>query len=119
MNRSAMTQGGRAVASLVERGPRGRLWKAAALVGLLAVWAYVFFVGDGGWLDLRRERQRLSKLESEVARLETQNDSLRLVLERMENDPGFLEKVAREKLRMVRPNEFLYEIKQPAAEQEE
>ena len=52
-------------------------------------------------------------MESEVARLQTQNDSLRIVLERMETDPDFLEKVAREKFGMIKPGEHLYRIKKP------
>lgn len=108
-----MTQGERKLTSLAERGPRGTRWKVLALSGLLAAWAYVFLVGDGGWLDLRRERARLATMESEVARLQTQNDSLRIVLERMETDPDFLEKVAREKFGMIKPGEHLYRIKKP------
>ncbi len=113
MNRSAMTQGERRPTSLAVRGPRGTRWKFLALLGLLAAWAYVFLVGEGGWLDLRRERAQLAIVESEVARLQTQNDSLRTVLERMETDPGFLEKVAREELGMIKPGEHLYRIKRP------
>ena len=64
MNRSGMTQRGRS--RLAERSHRGRLWKVLALLGLLGTWATVFIAGDGGWLDLRRERQRLAGLESEV-----------------------------------------------------
>lgn len=104
--------------ALAERGPRGRLWKVAALLGVLAVWAFVSVTGDEGWLDLRRERAKLVGLELEVARLAAQNDSLRLVLERMENDPDFLEKVAREEFGMVRPGEYLYRIKRPVVEDE-
>jgi cell division protein FtsB len=96
---------------LAARGHRGRLWKVVAVVALLAAWATVFLAGDGGWLDLRRDRERLARLESEVASLEAQNDSLRLVLERMASDPDFLERVAREELGMIRTGEYLYRIK--------
>jgi cell division protein FtsB len=92
------------------------LWKGGAVLGVLAVWAYVLLAGDSGWLALRRERQQLDGLQSQVARLEAQNDSLRLVLERMENDPDFLERVAREKLGMIRSGEHLYRIRGPAAQ---
>lgn len=85
-----------------------------AVLALLAAWATVFLAGDGGWLDLRRDRERLARLESEVASLEAQNDSLRLVLERMASDPDFLERVAREELGMIRPGEYLYRIKRLA-----
>lgn len=103
-----MTQGGRRE-PLAQRGARG-WWKIGALLGAVALWASLFFAGEGGWLDLQRQKERLSALEEEVARLEATNDSLRLVLERMESDPAFLEKVAREELGMVRPGEHLYRI---------
>jgi len=118
MSRSGMAQSGSSPGHLAVRGHRGRLWKVLAVLALLAAWATVFIAGDGGWLDLRRERQRLAGLESEVARLEAQNDSLRLVLEKMENDPEYLEKVAREKLGMIRPGEYLYRIKRLAEDGE-
>ena len=105
-----MTARGAGGGRLAERAPRGRLWKVAALLALLAGWLYVFIAGDGGWLDLRARQQRQQALEAEVARLAAANDSLRTVLERMANDPAFLEKVAREQLGMVRPGESLYRI---------
>ena len=99
---------------MAARGQRGRLWKVMAVLALLAAWATAFLAGDGGWMDLRRDRERLARLESEVASLEAQNDSLRLVLERMASDPDFLERVAREELGMIRPGEYLYRIKRLA-----
>ena len=117
MNRASMT-GGRGTTPLADRGPWGRVWKGVAVLGVLAVWAYVLLAGDSGWLNLRRERQQLEGLQSEVARLQAQNDSLRLVLERMANDPDFLEKVAREKLGMIRSGEHLYRIRGSAPQGE-
>lgn len=115
MSPSMTTSGGRARSGrsskepLAQRSARRRWWIVLACVGVGA-WALLFVAGDGGWLDLRREQQRLQALQDEVARLEAQNDSLRTVLQRMEADPAFLEKVARENLGMVRPGERLYRI---------
>ena len=102
---------------LAQRERHLRLWKVVAVLALLAGWAYVFVVGDGGWLELRGQRQRLTELESEVARLQALNDSLTQVLWRLENDPAYVEKVAREEHGMVRPGERLYRV-QPAANDE-
>lgn len=112
MNHSGMTKGG-ASKALAERAPRSRWWKLIALLAMLAAWTYVFLAGDGGWLDLRQQRQSLATMTAEVERLQALNDSLRTVLERMEVDPEFLEKVAREKFGMVKPGEHLYRIKRP------
>lgn len=109
MNRAVRNSG----TTLAEGAPRARWWKLAALAAAIAVWAYVFVAGDGGWLQLRQERENLAEMTAEVTRLQAQNDSLKTVLERMETDPEFLERVAREKFGMVKPGEHLYRIKRP------
>ena len=104
---------------MAARSPRLRLWKAVVIIAVVAASLYLYVVGDGGWLDLHARRERLARLESEVARLEAVNDSLRIVLDRMANDPEFVEKVAREQYGMVRPGERLYRIRRPESADDE
>ena len=104
---------------MAARSPRLRLWKAVVIIAVVAASLYLYVVGDGGWLDLQARRERLARLESEVARLEAVNDSLRIVLDRMANDPEFVEKVAREQYGMVRPGERLYRIRRPESADDE
>lgn len=114
-----MSRFGRGLTSapLAQRSPRGRRWIAIIILVAVAVWAAVILAGDGGLLELRRERGRLVQLEVDVARLAAENDSLRQLLWKLQNDPAYVEKVAREAYGMVRPRERLYRIK-PAAEDE-
>lgn len=100
---------------LARRSPRSRRWLAVvALVGVVA-WAWVTVAGDGGWLELHRQRRRLGELEADVARLNAENDSLRRVLWRLQNDTAYVEKVAREEYGMVREGERLYRIQRADA----
>ena len=100
---------------LATEPPRLRPWKVLAVLLVAAAWGYLFFGDEGGWVDLQDHGARLAELEAEVARLEAQNDSMRQMLHRLQNDPAYLEKFAREELGMVRPGERLYRIRGPDA----
>ena len=91
-----------------------RWWKLALIFVALAGWVYLLVAGEGGLLELRETRRELADLEARVARLAAENDSLSTVLYRLENDPAYLEKVAREDLGMVKPGERLYRLREPA-----
>ncbi|SVB47567.1 uncharacterized protein METZ01_LOCUS200421 [marine metagenome] len=96
-------------APLAERQTR-RWWGVSILLAMIIGWAYIFFTGQGGWLELQQEREALATLEAEVAALEATNDSLRDVLWKMENDPAFVERMAREEYGLVLPGEHLYRL---------
>ncbi len=98
---------------LASEPPRVRPWTVAAVLLAAAAWGYLIFGEEGGWVELQDHGARLAELEAEVARLEAQNDSMRQVLHRLENDPAFLEKLAREQFGMSRPGERLYRIRGP------
>ena len=100
-----------ATAPLATEPPRLRLWTVAAVLLAAAAWGYLFFGQDGGWVELQDHGARLAELEAEVARLEAQNDSMRQILHRLQNDPAYLEKLAREQFGMTRPGERLYRIR--------
>ena len=102
-------------AALVERQRSGR-WKVLAVVAGLVGGCYLFIAGDSGLLELSTQRRELRRLEEHVASLEAQNDSLRQVLWSLENDPDYVEKVAREQYGMIKRGERLYRIQpQPEA----
>ena len=100
---------------LATEPPRLRLWKVVAVLLVAAAWGYLFFGEEGGWIELQDHGARLAELEAEAARLEAQNDSMRQILHRLQNDPAYLEKFAREELGMARPGERLYRILRPDA----
>lgn len=87
---------------------RLRRWLYIAL-GLVI--AYVFVFGDYGlynYLRLLRVRNRIQK---EVAELQREKERLTEDLERLRRDRAYLEKIAREKYRLGRPNEKIYVVR--------
>ena len=79
--------------------------------------ALLVFVGLGvyGWegvIRLRQMRVQLETLERENATLRQQADRLSQTIDRLRNDPVYLERIAREEQGMVRPGETI--LKFPA-----
>lgn len=97
----------------VARKPRGKLLLLIAVLGAVS---YVFLSGDGGLLRLWQD---LEKVESRMARLEAENDSLRQVLWLLENDLDYVEKVAREEYGMSKKGERVYRLHPATAEKTE
>ena len=88
-----------------------------ALVSLAIVGtAYVLLNGEQGLLKVREKRAELISLQGEVTRLEAINDSLRQVVWRLENDPEYLEKLARERYGMAKPGERVYRLRDRSAQ---
>jgi len=84
--------------------------RAAAIGGGVVLVLVALFAGEYStldWLKLRRqvafERDTMQVLRSAV-------DSLRRVVNALENDPATQERVAREQFGMIRDGEILYRI---------
>ncbi len=67
----------------------------------------LFFVGDRGFLQIRRQRTQLRATQDQVAKLDAENRKLEAEVAALKNDPRTLEKIAREKLGLVRPGEVV------------
>lgn len=75
-----------------------------------AVLVLLLFIGLGvyGWqgvVRLRELRDQLGALERENVALRQQADRLAQTIDRLRNDPVYLERIAREERGMVRPGE--------------
>ena len=73
--------------------------------------AYVFVFGDYGLYHYVQLLRRKQKIVQELRDLEQRKKELEENLKRLQNDPAFLEKVAREKYKLGKPNERIYVIK--------
>jgi cell division protein FtsB len=105
-----------ATASPLPAGTRLGRWRAVvAAVGLVALAAYLIG-GDDGFYSLVDRRRELRQLEARVDTLAAQNDSLKQVLWRLENDLEYVEKVAREEYGMSRQGEHVYRLYSPQRE---
>ena len=60
--------------------------------------------------DLTTARQREKQLEEKIAATRKRSEVLKVRIERLHNDPGLLERLAREDLGMVRPKDVVIEL---------
>jgi cell division protein FtsB len=84
---------------LVQTGPLA--WLAAIALGFYIVFA------PSGYLDFRETQRERRALDLKIAELEAENRRLEGEIERIANDRDYLERIAREKLGMVFPDERL------------
>ena len=60
--------------------------------------------------ELKASSAQFDRMTSQVDALRRSNASLQVEIQRMTNDPGMIESVARERLGMVRPNEIVVPV---------
>ena len=65
---------------------------------------------DKGFLAMWAKQHELAKLESGTADVKAVNAQLRQEIWRLRNDLEYIEKIAREELRLVRPGEVVFEF---------
>ena len=73
---------------------------------ILAIFVTVLF-GKKGYMDILQARKRYAALEEERTAMERQRAFLEWEIERLKTDPSAVEKAAREKLWLVRPDEII------------
>ena len=83
------------------------------MLSLIAILFLAFGRPADGLRELWRKRQELAAAEAHLAQLQADNDSLRQVLWRLENDLEYVEKVAREEYGMVKEGERVYRLQSP------
>ena len=66
---------------------------------------YIVLLGRSGYLDQRAHLREIEALRAQNAILEKQNAQLRGNIDDLQNDPAYIEKLAREMLGMIRPGE--------------
>lgn len=88
-------------------------WTPVLLLVGVALVIYFLIAGEHGSIRLWQTDKELAEWETQVQELEAQNDSLRTVLEKLETDLDYIEKVAREEYGMAKKGERIYRI-QPA-----
>ncbi|RKZ29904.1 hypothetical protein DRQ36_07210 [bacterium] len=91
------------------------MWKRAkaSFFALIALFVLVLlFRGEFGLLSLYRYSRFEKTLERQLAAEQARGDSLEQVLYRLKTDPEFLERMARERLNMIKDNERVYRFKE-------
>src|SRR5215475_4510931 len=88
-------------------------WLTLVLMGsslfLLAMMAFTVW-GDRGLLAMWRTQHDLERLVREIEIIEQKNATLVREVQRLRGDLGYIEKIAREELGLVRPGEIVFEF---------
>jgi cell division protein FtsB len=88
----------------------GRILSAALVLAIVGVAASVV-IGEHGVAHLMRLRGEHRGLADATFTLLQQNQALHREVERLRSDDLYLEELARRRLGLVRPNEFVYRFR--------
>ena len=83
-----------------------RLGTAAAILLIVGIMLHAMY-GANGMVIYRQKRAEMVALQSEVERLQKENDRYVDQIKGLKSDPAAIEKEAREGLRYARPGEFV------------
>jgi len=70
----------------------------------------VVIFGDNGWVELRRLKHSHQTLIKGNAFLTQENAQMYGAIDRLQNDPDNIEKIARQELGMIRSNELIFKF---------
>ncbi len=86
---------------------------AASYVGLslgLAALLWHGLYGPRGWLALRRMEREMQEKQRRVQELQQQNMQLGRRIQELKNDPAAIERLARQRMGLVRPGELVFKL---------
>ncbi len=84
----------------------------AAVLMIIGI-GYLTIYGDGGWRELNAMKRELADIKTESRRIEHENVRIYRKVDRLKNDPEYMENAARQELKLVGENEIVFTIKQP------
>lgn len=103
------------VMSFLPSLPRKYKGTLAACVVALLLFIIAAIFGDHGLIHLLRMRDEQQELEHVTFDLQQRNEQLRQQIRRLQSDDWYLEKLARERLGLVKKDEVLYRVPAPVA----
>ena len=81
------------------------------IIFLLCITLLIILIfGDHGLLQLYKLKRDRSKIQTQIAQLRKERERVMVEKNRLENDIQYLEKLARERYRMVKPGEKVYKV---------
>lgn len=86
--------------------------KSIILFGILliGVLLYLAIFNNEGFLTVYNQKEDLAQLKAKNEKLKKENLEIRQMIEVYKTDPWAVEKIAREKLNLVKPGEIVYKI---------
>jgi len=85
-------------------------------IKLVLVFSAMFFLllvvvfGDNGWVELRRLQHTHQALTKGNSILSQENAQMYGTVDRLQNDPDYIENIARQELGMIRSNELIFKF---------
>ena len=99
-----------AIASLLPRERRARRRRMAVVAAVLGFLLWAFVGGSDGFYAQWRMSRRIDDLRRSNNRLELTNELMRLQIQRLTDDMDYIERIARERYGMARPDERVYRV---------
>jgi len=88
---------------------RRKLIKFVVVIVLLA-FLWVFFSPNAGVWTVIQHRSELHQLQEETIQLEQENAALQSEIDQLQNDPAYLEEIARKKYGLLKKNERVFDF---------
>ena len=89
--------------------PKGQLFKGIVFLIFFSL-ALVFIFGDHGVLKLYKIKNERQLIQKKIADLRKEREILKNEKSKIENDLNYIEKIAREKYKMVKPGEKIFKV---------
>ena len=70
----------------------------------------IFIFGDHGLLKLYKIKNERKLIQNRIANLRAERETLKNEKNKIENDLNYIEKIAREKYKMVKPGEKIFKV---------
>lgn len=87
------------------------VWISGCLIGLVIVLPMIF--GDMGFIPYVKMQRTQQQLELDLERLRTENRDLEEKVGRLRSDSETIERIARQRLGLVRPGEVVFTFPAP------
>ncbi len=85
---------------------------------LLAAALWIMFSPGIGLVSFRGHRIDLQRLEQEIADLERENHDLQVEIDGLQNDPEYLEEIARKEYGLLKKNERVYDFSKNSSQKQ-
>jgi cell division protein FtsB len=87
--------------------------KIILVSGMVALFSFLFVIalGDRGAVDLYQLHLKKVRLNKATQEVEAKNGELYRVIQRLKDDPEFIEDIARKELGMVGQDELIYQFR--------
>lgn len=91
---------------------KSRLRRVCILLGTTA-FLWLLFAPGSGLFSLLRQRSELRELQLQAENLRKENAKLQKEIEQLENDPAYLEEIARRDYGLLKEHEHVYDFSKP------